>query len=133
MVGHDHNANPRLLLIPPKTNPSWKTPVGVLEESQVMRLFSLLAAGGLGCLSLLALGCEKQDPIRTYQVPKEPAHVHRDRIEWKAPADWVEGPGDEQTHTYAGFTVKDTPPPLEMTVTTLPREAPQAADVTANV
>jgi hypothetical protein len=97
-----------------------------------MRLFSLLAAGGIGCLCLLALGCEKEDPIRAYQAPKEPAHVHRERIEWKAPADWIEWPGDGE-QTYAGFTIEDGQPPLEMTVTTFSRRAPSAADVTANV
>ena len=98
-----------------------------------MRLFSLLATLGLGCLSLLALGCEKEEAVRAYQAPKEPAHVHHDRIEWKIPTDWIEWTGDEQTRTYAGFTIEDTNPPLEMTVTLLPRQAPSAADVTANV
>ena len=98
-----------------------------------MRLFRLAAVGGIGCLCLLALGCEKEDPIRVYQAPKEPAHVHRERIEWKIPADWVEWTGDAQTNTYAGFTLEATTPPLEMTVTILPRQAPSAADVTANV
>src|SRR5437016_4806223 len=98
-----------------------------------MRLFRLAAALGVGCLCFLALGCEKEDPIRAYQAPKEPLHVHNERIEWKAPADWVEWPGDQQTNTYAGFTVEDTQPPLEMTVTIFSRQAPEAADVTANV
>src|SRR6185436_2203005 len=98
-----------------------------------MRLFSLIVAGGLGCLCLLALGCEKEDPIRTYQVAKDPVHVHHDRIEWKAPVDWVEWTGDEETRTYAGFTLEDALPPLEMTVTILGRDAPEAADVAANV
>lgn len=92
-----------------------------------------MAIGGAGCLCLLALGCEKPDPIRTYQVAKDPVHVHRDRIEWKPPPDWIEWTGDEQTRTYAAFTLDDTPPPLEMTVTILERKAPEAADVTANV
>src|SRR5207249_328695 len=97
-----------------------------------MSLFRLAAVGGVGCLCLLALGCEKDEPIRAYQAPKEPAHVHRERIEWKAAPDWIEWTGDEKT--YAGFTLEDAQPALEMTVTYLPRqEAPEAADVTANV
>ena len=95
-----------------------------------MSLFRLAAAGGLGCLCLLALGCEKDEPIRAYQAPKEPAHVHRERIEWKAAPDWIEWTGDEQTQSYAGFTLEESQPPLEMTVTYLPRQAPEAADVT---
>src|SRR5215204_1655595 len=96
-----------------------------------MSLIRLAAVGGLGCLCLLALGCEKEEPIRAYQAPREPAHVHRERIEWKAPPDWVEWTGDETT--YAGFTIEDGQPTLELTVTYLPRQAPNAADLTANV
>src|SRR3954469_20516144 len=96
-----------------------------------MTLLRLSMLAGVG-FCLFALGCEKEDPIRAYQTPKEPAHVHHERIEWKTPADWVEWPGDEMT--YAGFTVEDGEPVLEMTVTYLLRaEAPNAADVTANV
>jgi hypothetical protein len=96
-----------------------------------MSLFRLVAAGGVGCLCFLALGCEKEAPVRAYQAPKEPAHVHRERIEWKLPADWIEWPGDDMT--YAGFTVEDGEPALEMSVTSLPRERPGAADLAANV
>ncbi|HEV8290531.1 MAG TPA: hypothetical protein VGP94_01345 [Tepidisphaeraceae bacterium] len=96
-----------------------------------MSLFRLAAAGGVGCLCLLALGCEKEQPIRAYQAPRDPGHVHRERIEWKAPADWIEWPGDELT--YAGFTLEDGQPALEMTLTYLPRQAPGAADMMANV
>jgi len=103
----------------------------------MMGLLRLLMAGGVGCLCLLALGCNREEPIKAYQAPKEPAHVHRDRIEWKTPADWIEWPGEEQTTdplpTYAGFTVEDADPALEMRVTYLAREAPGAANVQANV
>src|SRR6267142_3194878 len=98
-----------------------------------MSLLRLVMAGGAGCLCFLALGCNREEPIKAYQAPKEPAHVHRERIEWKLPVDWIEWPGDGEL-TYAGFTVEDSDPALEMTVTTLSRrDAPSAADVTANV
>src|SRR3954453_7265694 len=96
-----------------------------------MRLFRLALAGGVGCLCFLALGCKKEGSIRVYLAPKDPVHVHHERIEWKAPPDWVEWTGDRVT--YAGFTVEDGQPTLEMTVTYFPRQAPEAADLTANV
>jgi len=55
----------------------------------MMGLLRLMMAGGVGCLCFLALGCNREGPIKAYQAPKEPAHVHRDRIEWKTPADWI--------------------------------------------
>src|SRR5438045_603519 len=86
---------------------------------------------GVGSLSLLALGCNKEEPIKAYQAPKEPVHVYHDRLEWKTPGQWIEWPGpDEQTH---GFTVEETNPPLELTITALDRQSPGAGDVTANV
>src|SRR5437016_1875685 len=96
-----------------------------------MRLFRLAAARGLLFVCFLAQGCDKEDPMRVYSAPKEPAHARLERIEWKTPPDWVEWTGDEQS--YAGFTIEDSDPALEMTVTYLGREAPSAADVVANV
>jgi len=88
--------------------------------------------GGVGLACLLALGCNREEPIKAYQAPKEPAHVHHDRLEWKTPGQWIEWPGpDEQT--YGGFTIEETQPPLELLINAFPRQAPSAADVTANV
>src|ERR1041385_2982146 len=88
--------------------------------------------GGVGLLCLLALGCNKEEPIQAYQAPKEPAHVHHDRLEWKTPGQWIEWPGpDEQT--YGGFTIEEPQPPLELVINAFSRQAPSAADVTANV
>ncbi|HEV8605443.1 MAG TPA: hypothetical protein VGQ99_08765 [Tepidisphaeraceae bacterium] len=86
----------------------------------------------LACaLAALCPGCRKEEPIKAYQAPKEPAHVHHERLEWKVPGQWIEWPGDEQT--YAGFTLEEADPPLEMTISALPRNSPSAADVQANV
>jgi hypothetical protein len=98
-----------------------------------MSLLRLSLLAGVGLLCVFAFGCEKEQPIRAYQAPKEPAHVHHDRIEWKTPPEWIEWPGDEQTMTYAGFTLEDAQPALEMIVSYFPRQAPEAADLTANV
>jgi len=97
-----------------------------------MGLLRLSMIGGVGLACLVALGCNREEPIRAYQAPKEPVHVHHDRLEWKVPGQWIEWPGpDEQMP--AGFTVDEGQPALEMTITILPRQAPSAADVTANV
>lgn len=103
-----------------------------------MSLLRLSILAGMGLICLLALGCEREDPIATYQAPKEPPHIHRDRIEWKAPANWVEWPGDERPIAgftiLAGFTLDDNDPPLELTVSYLERgEAPEAGSLRANV
>ena len=88
--------------------------------------------GGVGLACLLALGCNREEPIKAYQAPREPARVHHERLEWKTPGEWIEWPGpDEQS--YGGFTIEESQPPLELTITALPRESPSAADVTANV
>jgi hypothetical protein len=86
----------------------------------------LLLAGGLA-----GLGCEREGEIRAYKTNKEPAHVHRDRLEWVVSGEWVEWPGDEQS--YAGFTLDEGKPALELVISALPREAASAADVVANV
>src|SRR5438128_2778116 len=97
-----------------------------------MGLLRLSMLCGVGFVCFLALGCNREEPIKAYQAPKEAAHVNRERIEWKTPAEWVEWPGDEE-QTYAGFTLEDLDPLLELTVTYLGREAPGAANVQANV
>jgi hypothetical protein len=97
-----------------------------------MGMLRLSMIGGVGLVCLLALGCNRDEPIKAYQAPREAAHVHHERLEWKTPANWIEWPGaDEQT--LSGFTVEDGQPPLELTITALPRQSPSAADVTANV
>src|SRR2546421_4173078 len=97
-----------------------------------MGLLRLSMIGGVGLACLLALGCNREEPIKAYQAPKEPARVHHERREWKAPGQWIEWPGpDEQS--YGGFTIEESQPPLELTINALPRESPSAADVTANV
>jgi hypothetical protein len=91
--------------------------------SRVLRVALVLAVGW-------AVGCDREEPIRSYKALKDPPHAHRERLEWKVPGDWVEWPGDDTT--YAGFTLSEKPQ-LEMTITALPRSASGAADVVANV
>jgi len=97
-----------------------------------MGLLRLSIVGGVGLVCLLALGCNREEPIKAYQAPKEPAHAHHDRLEWKTPGQWIEWPGPDEL-TYSGFTVEEGQPPLEMTISALPRGSPGAADVLANV
>jgi hypothetical protein len=92
------------------------------------KLCLLILASALGTL---CPGCKKEEPIKAYQAPKEAAHVHHERLEWKVPGNWIEWPGDEQT--YAGFTLEQADPPLEMTISALERKTASAADLQANV
>lgn len=97
-----------------------------------MGLLRLSMIGVVGLACLVALGCNREEPIKAYQAPKDPPRVHHDRLEWKTPGQWIEWPGpDEQS--YGGFTIEETQPPLELTITALGRQSPSAADVTANV
>jgi hypothetical protein len=76
-----------------------------------------------------AVGCDREEPIRSYSAPADPPHVHRERLEWKVPGDWVEWPGDDGV--FAGFTISEKPN-LELKITAMPR-GPESADVVANV
>src|SRR5258706_16371505 len=96
-----------------------------------MRLLRLSMIGGAELACLLALGCNREEPIKAYQAPREPARVHHERLEWKTPGEWIEWPGpDEQT--YGGFSIEGNPPPFAMSKTTPPPETANAAEGRAN-
>src|SRR2546421_12516735 len=93
-----------------------------------MGLLRLSMIGGVGLACLLALGCNREEPIKAYQAPREPARVHHERLEWKTPGEWIEWPGpDEQS--YGGFYLLKCQRPLELIINALTREGPKAAGV----
>src|SRR3989440_13047760 len=90
-----------------------------------MGLLRLSMIGGVGLACLLALGCNREEPIKAYQAPREPARVHHERLEWKTPGEWIEWPGpDEQS--YGGFLILEGQPPFGLTINALPREGARA-------
>src|SRR5882672_7518032 len=104
-----------------------------------MRPLNFIIPATLACfLCAFIAGCDREDPIKAYQAPREPAKTHHDRLEWTTPGQWIEWPGDEQpdaggVRTYVGFTLDGQQPPLELAVTVFDRASPSAADVPANV
>jgi len=97
-------------------------------------------------LFLLVLGlltaCDREDPIRVYNAPKDPAKpvdtllaseepAHREpHIHWTVPQGWRSLPAGQMR--YAAFALSDDDPPLTLTVIPLARSG-QAAEILPNV
>lgn len=87
-----------------------------------MRIAAVVLAM-IGC-SWLA-GCEHEDPIRTYQAPKE---TRPDVPTWTVPAGWKSLPG--QSMRFATFQVDPSDP---QTVLTIIRLGPEAGEILPNI
>lgn len=85
-------------------------------------------------------GCDKEEPIASYQAPKAPAKAAASaapqqpgqaaELQWKLPEGWKStAPAPMSSAT---FTVDDQTPPLTLTVTPLPN-TPSARSLTENI
>src|SRR2546421_2234589 len=84
-----------------------------------MGLLRLSMIGGVGLACLLALGCNREEPIKAYQAPREPARVHHERLEWKTPGEWIEWPGPDEP-SYGGFCISESVRPSSLFIDSPP-------------